>query len=215
MTYLVGLHGQRGAGKDATFEFIKDWASERGLRAERRGFADSLKHSFARLFTPDISLIEAVMWCDRLKLTGTLKVVDMEEYPESGQKSWLSQEITARVALQRYGTEGHRGVFGDNFWVDALLPQEGWEANFEISPFVHRPVDICVVTDLRFENEAERIRELGGMVWLVDRFSKQRDDHVSEKPLDDSHIDRIIKNRETLEVLRHRVELACREEFSP
>jgi len=38
----------------------------------------------------------------------------------------IEHSITGRQALQRYGTEGHRDVFGEDFWVDALLPVDSY-----------------------------------------------------------------------------------------
>jgi len=91
MTVLIGLHGRLGAGKDTAFEGIHKWASERGVRAARRGFADALKLSFARLFIPDCGLDEAVNWCNTLK--GHRRVSD-----------FLRDSEVARTNFFRYAT---------------------------------------------------------------------------------------------------------------
>jgi len=119
MTVLIGLHGRLGAGKDTAFEGIHKWASERGVRAARRGFADALKLSFARLFIPDCGLDEAVNWCNTLKghESASRLAVSWGVFSEYGTDTTIEHSITGRQALQRFGTEGHRDVFGEDFWV--------------------------------------------------------------------------------------------------
>jgi hypothetical protein len=55
---------------------------------------------------------------------------------------------------------GCRKVLGPDVWVDALLGH--WPAGWQ-EPGV-------VVTDVRYANEALRIKQLGGEVWYVQRF---------------------------------------------
>ncbi len=57
--------------------------------------------------------------------------------------------MTPRQFLQRLGTDGLREVFGADVWIDLLLAKIGRE----------RP-DIAVVEDVRFENEAMKIRAM-------------------------------------------------------
>jgi hypothetical protein len=215
MTVLLGLHGRKGAGKDAAFGFAREWAADRGLRAERRGFADYLKLSFARLFLPNVALEEAVIWCDELKTAKSNSKLEMEW--SRGQvddtTTTIQHRISGRVAMQRFGTESHRDVFGPDFWVDALLPFENWEGEFNRNPFLVEQTDICVVTDVRFENEAERIHALGGQVWKIDRPLKNVDQHVSEVPLDDEFIDRVIPNAGTLNDLCRAMKMALTDEY--
>ena len=76
--------------------------------------------------------------------------------------------FTPRWAMQRLGTEGVRGAVADDVWTRAFLrhvsDQEG--------PFV--------VTDVRFQNEVDAIRSLGGRVFLVQRAGCTGDSHASE-----------------------------------
>lgn len=209
MARLIGLHGPRGAGKDTAFSLIHEWAEERGVRARRRGFADALKLSFARLFIPDISREEAVVWCDRLKHTGVLSLADIES--TETQETVLTHTISGRTALQRYGTEAHRDVLGKNFWIDVLLPvsfeEDAWATGF-MDTFDQAPPDIAVITDVRFENEAERIHQLGGQVWRINRPDMESsDDHASEVPLADDLVDDSINNIENdLSVMKSSIE---------
>ena len=216
MTVLIGLNGRRGAGKDTAYSFIHQWGEGRGVSVGRRGFADALKLSFARLFIPNVSVDEAVIWCDMLKGEGQSKVeIEWGNYDHPSIQSFVKHVISGRVALQRYGTEGHRDVFGEDFWVDALLPLN--TVAFEnVGMFPHKPPDakidmqwprnfmgqldqeppqICVITDCRFPNEAQRIKILGGQVWEIHRGGQKIDDgHSSEKPLPPNMIDTTVYN---------------------
>lgn len=237
MTILIGLHGRRGAGKDAAFDAIHSWAAERGIRAARRGFADYLKLSFARLFIPTMSLQEAVQWCDELKTEESLSQLSIQWQRGDAQqtRTAIIHQLTGRQALQRYGTEAHRDTFGTDFWVDALLPvpdtqfvkphgingepitkdtpldevviaeESGrdWRMEFAGPAFESfgpmDPPEIAVITDCRFENEAQRIKLLGGDIIRVLRDTGTYDTHASEAGLPDELVDVNLVNDSTLE----------------
>jgi hypothetical protein len=208
VTVLIGLNGRRGAGKDTAFGFIQEWAAERGLHAARRGFADLLKLSFARLFIPDCSIDEAVSWCDTLKEDSDLELSWTREDAHQTLTT-IQHRITGRQALQRHGTEGHRDVFGPDFWIDALLPIGGDISHNFSGPFDQKFPEICCVTDTRFENEARRIRERGGVVVEIVRGKENQDQHISEVPLPADLIDTEIWNDGTMDDLRRRVRTWC------
>ena len=194
MPFLLGLCGGRGVGKDTAFGFIQQWAEGRGLTACRRSFADKLKHSAALALGFRVEEPDAVVLMDELKNLGEITTV----IPDQS----ILYTIDGRKFLQLYGTEAHREVFGQNFWVDALLPvlyddngshdDSGWHAEFAFA-------DICVTADVRFVNEAERIHELGGQIWEILRDTGTSDDHVSEAGLPDDQIDLKIPNFSSLD----------------
>lgn len=87
-----------------------------------------------------------------------------------------------RGLLQRFGTEVGREMWGENFWVDLAISKipDGSKVVF---------------ADVRFPNEANAIKELGGEVWRVERFnSGPANDHVSEHALDDYKFDHLVRN---------------------
>jgi len=207
---LIGLHGRRGSGKDTAFAHIAEWAEGRGLTCARRGFADKLKHSAFLALGFQIAESDALVLADDLKTMGEITTV----IPQQS----VIYTISGRKFLQLFGTESHRDLFGDNFWVDALLPQpyrlgpggrmiDGWHQNFDNT-------DICVITDLRFENEAIRVRECGGVVWEIDRKAVEiGDNHASEIRLPDEMIDLTIDNNGSLADLSREVKTNMTAEF--
>lgn len=197
---LLGLNGKKGAGKDTAFAGIEKWSRARGVYAERQGFADKLKLSAARLFYPDCDLAFALQWADEIKQPREqLDMGNSMSMIVFGEKA----SVTGRVFLQRYGTEAHREVFDDDFWIDALLPMgystpvtPTWWSNFS------EEAEIAVVTDVRFPNEAKRVKDLGGKIWKITRPTDDPGDgHASEQDLPDELIDQVIWNNSTIPVL--------------
>jgi hypothetical protein len=203
MTALIGINGPMTSGKDTAYSFIQEWAEERGVSTCRRGFADLLKWSAYRIFKPDCTIDEGVAWANEFKWNGVIKAV--MTFDESDDHFGHEWQITGRQLLQHYGTEAHRDVFDPDFWVNALLPVTmtyestyRWHDNFDRA-------QICVITDLRFPNEAERVHELDGFVWVIKRDSVQREEHVSEAELPKQLVDWNIDNNGTLEDFRKSV----------
>lgn len=89
-----------------------------------------------------------------------------------------------RRLLQRIGTEGGRGVLGEDVWINALFPSLEDGKNY-------------VITDVRFPNEATRIKSCGGQMWRVYRPGFDNGvgtNHPSEAHIADIPTDRVILN---------------------
>src|SRR5215471_233675 len=183
---IIGLSGQKQSGKDTVAAYL---VKEHGF--ERKAFADPLKQSVAALLGIPFSDV------DRLKDSNRLVGVGPIGEPEYEQ--WIIyagiKALTFREFLQRYGTEAHRDVFGQDFWLDYTLPVQGFY-----------PGRAIVVTDVRFANEANRVRELGGMVVKVHRNGDpyEQDQHRSE--VIDFDWDYLIENDGTFSDLYSNVE---------
>lgn len=136
---VVGFTGKMGSGKDTAGERLA-FLSERP--ATRLGFADLLKESAAALFDFHPSVWETAKNDPNATIT----------FEQGGEQI----KLTAREFLQRYGTEAHREIFADDFWVDAALV-----------PAKHDRRGLYYVTDCRFPNEAEQIKRMGGVVIQV------------------------------------------------
>lgn len=217
---LIGLNGRMRSGKDTAVEFIRSEANAFFAASERRtpvvqrtGFADKLKLSAALAlgFRPD-SVEEAVDICNSIKEYGRVRT-----YHEPGP---TLMDISGRLFLQLYGTESHRDVFGDNFWVDALLPLRISKVTERVRPVddLFPDVDVLVVTDCRFENEAQRILDLGGEVWRIDAEQRlgplPEGSHPSEHGLPDSLVTRTVRNNGSLEDFQRAVSFATVEALS-
>lgn len=189
---IIGLSGPAGSGKDAAFGFIKDVLKDKDV--QRDAFADRLKVSAARALGVTGDTDECLRDMNWLKKEGYIGVFD-----EAGN---LIGGITGREYLQYYGTEAHRDVFGTDFWVEAVLDHNAQHPYYGREPF-----DVLVITDVRFDNEAQAIRDCGGEVWRIERETQINESaHASEAGLPDDLIDRTIINDGTLEEFKAKVE---------
>ena len=95
--------------------------------------------------------------------------------------SWLP-EWNGRRLMQKLGGEWGRNLIDENLWVKVL------EHRLENS---YAPVRI--IDDLRYPNEAEMVKRLGGEVWLCERDGiEYTKSHSSETPLEESWIDKTV-----------------------
>jgi hypothetical protein len=107
---------------------------------------------------------------------------------EGWEKAKANPEI--RRLLQMLGV-GARTTFYKDFWVDMALTDVN---NYKTSKFV--------ITDVRFENEAEAIKRMGGGIWRVERPGVLPvNSHVSELEMADYPVDVVFQNNSTLEDL--------------
>jgi hypothetical protein len=180
---IVGLTGLKGSGKDTVAAYLI-----KQHQFERRAFADPLKKSVAALLKVPFNEI------DRWKNDPKMWVTVSKQWETDGLETRYS--LRFREFLQRFGTEAHRDVFGESFWLDYTLPTDGYYAGRKI-----------VVTDVRFANEAKRVDRLGGFVVKVYRpAALLKDQHRSELPIPKKSVDYLLKNDGTVDVLYDRVE---------
>jgi hypothetical protein len=104
---------------------------------------------------------------------------------------------TPRYAMQTLGTEWGRSLIGENFWASI--------AKARMSDRLDNNVSV-VCDDVRFPNEADIIRALGGQIWRVVRLGAGiGTTHESERHIDAIEHDLVITNCGTLDDLRKQV----------
>lgn len=133
-----------------------------------------------------------IAFADRLKQVAGL-LCQTTEYDTSEFKEDLTPfGITGGQLLQRVGVALREAVPG--IWLDA----SGLRVKAQLCSRI-------VVTDVRFEDEAQLVKELGGHLWEVRRGVAQ-DDHTSETSGAKIKWDRVIPNYGSLSDLRHEVD---------
>jgi len=178
---VIGLAGKKGSGKDTLANAMVD---ECGFT--KVSFAGLLKESAAALFD-----IDPAAW-ETYKNDPDVRIQLIEGNRDSAVSDLVISDYSAREFLQRYGTEAHRDVFGQDFWVDQF-----WKS---VAGVLLRDEDI-VVPDVRFDNEAIAISCGGGVVWEIVRDSDDEDDHPSEQGINHFFVDGTLMNDGTLEDL--------------
>jgi len=99
--------------------------------------------------------------------------------------------MTNREILQKVGTDAFRMGFHKDTWVKI--------AELKIQKMLLRGEKV-IITDCRFDNEAEMVERLGGVVMKIRRDNYQSNltqsekKHISEQGVDDKYISRIIMN---------------------
>ena len=138
---IIGICGLIGSGKGS----VGDILVEQGFT--KVSFADKLKDGVATIFGWNRAMLEG----------DTDESRNWREQPDDFWTQETGRNITPRIVLQEFGTECMRDGFDDSIWVSLLKKQ-----------MLDNPGDY-VVPDVRFRNEQDMIRELGGEIWRVQR----------------------------------------------
>ena len=138
---IIGICGLIGSGKGT----VGDILVEQGFK--KVSFADKLKDGVSTIFGWDRELLEG-------------DTDESRQWRELKDDFWSNEtqmEITPRLVLQLFGTDCLRNGFYDGVWVSLLKKH-----------ILDNPGDY-VIPDVRFRNEQNMIRDLGGKVWQVKR----------------------------------------------
>lgn len=176
---LIGLSGKKGSGKSASAEYL---VKQHGF--VEVSFADALKKICLAIGAPRWSV-----------------------YGSQRDKSTVIRHlgVSGRELMQVVGTELFRMTLPkllpnfkpkDDLWVTI--------AEHKIQQlFGSRGASRVVVSDVRFDNEAEMVARNGGTVILIQRGANERrtvvDNHPSEQGI--SHYDILLENSSDLEDL--------------
>lgn len=175
MTTLVGLSGFARSGKDEAARALIS------IGWRRDAFADRLR-SMLYSMNPYIPV-----WLES-DLGGGVHMRRVKDIVDSvGWEAAKTDYHEIRSLLQRLGTEAGREVLGEQVWVDALFRKYTYGEQL-------------VITDVRFTNEADMVRQLGGVMVRIDRpgvgpnTAPDGSVHKSDIALDDYDFDVRIAN---------------------
>ena len=207
---IIGISGYSGSGKDTVGIIIQylmskpgkppieevlsnhaenEWWLEESSGWEIRKFAGKLKDIASHLTGIDVEDFEDQEFKKTLLGSewGTVEHNPLNNIPVFGDVQFNSL-MSVRDFLQKLGTDALRNGLHPNVWVNALMAdyknddQTGTLPNW-------------IITDVRFPNEAQAIKDKGGIIIRVDRPGvKPINDHTSEVGLDDWKFDYKIAN---------------------
>lgn len=171
---VIGIGGYKGSGKDTLGNHLVDHINEKGERhAIRIGFADALKVHCVEKYGVDLELCHADNHTKNTTLTG----VNWFDMPREIQEKFRyskadDQRLTYRELLQIEGTELGRDKFGEDIWLEKITENIN-------SIESDKPLTI-IITDVRFDNEAQYIMSNGGHVIRILSTLNNRDAHSTE-----------------------------------
>lgn len=162
---IIGISGKIGSGKDLAGKIIQYLTCGMALPIAETKLADIFNNpAYLRASSWKIK-----KYAGKLKqITSLLTGIPVEALEEPEVKnSYLSPEwakdgklLTVRELLQKLGTDALRNVIHPNIHVNAL---------FADYITVDKKVPNWIITDVRFENEAEAIKERGGLLIRIER----------------------------------------------
>ena len=123
----------------------------------------------------------------------------------------MELKMTVREFLQKLGTDGLRDGLHTNVWVNALF------ADYQCTHADQAPngldCDNWIITDCRFPNEAQAVKQHGGIIIRVNRPGVEAiNAHPSETALDHWKFDVVIDNDGTVQDLLAKVKTILEEQ---
>jgi hypothetical protein len=197
---LIGIHGRIGSGKDTVGNIILFLLHKEHLKATDLQFDPNIDYSYGshgfqiRKMAGKLKQIASI-------LTGiSAENFESQEFKKMQMHSCWG--MTYREFLQKIGTDAmrnglHEDTWLNAFWVDYKPPMN---VTYKVSDYSKYPK--WIITDIRFENEYNSVKEREGLMIKVERPGIETQSHASETGLD--HItdwDWVIQNDGTIEDL--------------
>lgn len=174
---IVGVSGKIGSGKDEFATTLMALQPEANWQVKK--FAGKLKQIATIITGVPIEKWEDPEFKKEIMPDEWNKVID-------GYLGHSSvRHMTYRELLQKLGTDAMRVGLHTNTWINALFAD--YKPERIILPddptFIKEDFPNWIVTDVRFENEAQAIRDRGGKLIRLHR-DEDTGDHPSETALD-------------------------------
>lgn len=170
--FVVGLCGNAGTGKDSATEFLLHYQNTRCVRF---ALADPIRE-IGKIFG------------------FTLNQMTDRKLKETEDSFW---KVSPRFFMQRVGTEMFRKQWREDVWIELARKRIlDYRALSSTYGFIGNP-RIIFISDIRFPNEAEFIKSIGGFVVKIERdgFTKTGEQlHDSEKFIASIKQDLLVKN---------------------
>lgn len=117
---------------------------------------------------PDLAKIRIMSFATPLK--EMLGCIVHQDYINDKERIIPNLGVSARHCLQTLGTEWGRNTISSDIWIKITKHR-----------IEESDAKIFIIDDVRFDNEAKMIREMGGEVWQLSRGNVGgSDDHISE-----------------------------------
>lgn len=206
---IIGISGRIGSGKDTVGLMIQRLTLKKIDTYNEDEFGRAIYGTTVK------TSWEIKKYAAKLKQTASLLLgIPAHKFEDQDfKKTKLGAEwghMTVREFLQKLGTEGVRNGVHTNAWVNALFAD--YKDEYEMSTYGHTPkYPNWIITDMRFPNEMDGVKERGGVCIRIVRKLPDQDYttlealHPSETALDNEEFDYTIYNNGSLDELWDRV----------
>jgi hypothetical protein len=197
---IIALTGKARSGKDTAALVIREYLDQYHDNTEE--FTDCYVLGLEAFAAPIKSMV--AMLLDYFGLGSVMRQDILAPYIDGDKKEEVIPEIGAspRKLMQTLGTDWGRNCIDKSLWLNSMRARiKGYT---DVANFGYRGA-IVVVTDCRFDNEAELIKELGGLVVRVVRDETPEvgeDSHPSEAGVSDELVGLTVHNNGTVEEFR-------------
>ncbi len=176
---VIGISGKIRSGKSRVAKTIIEILEENGKTGVVKSFAQPLYEIISEMYDNDIETIKRDKQ-DKVPI-----------YINTRQTQCGFKISNYREILQIIGT-GARNYGDIDIWVNALF---GVGNEKVLGSLGNNKGSVWVIEDLRFPNEAKRIRECNGLLIRVEREKHQPNAHIIENSLNNwQDWDLVIKN---------------------
>jgi hypothetical protein len=200
---IIGIGGRMGSGKNLVCNIIQYLTSEdvspecikrikEGLpiegyhnsKFEQKAFAGKLKQTASLLTGIPVESFEDQEFKKALLGAewGTVRTNPLNAIPVFGDVQF-NELMSVREFLQRLGTEAMRDGLHTNVWVNALFAdykaEESW-LNVQLSEKPELVYPNWIITDMRFPNELDTVKEKEGITIRVVRPHGYTNPHTGE-----------------------------------
>lgn len=222
---LIGISGHKQSGKDTTVDIVRRMLVGASVPIERISLADPLKEEVAEFLSNTNHFDILTFFNENIKDDNLYREIIDSIFPklidhpeivllvlcetETAEKILIDQILTKeqyleifhdpaqkgrfRKLLQWWGTEFRRSL-DEQYWV-----KKGIEAIQKLDSKWQGQV-IIFMPDIRFPDEAQMIKDLGGLVFRIERPTKEVDLHPSETVMDNyTDFDCVLYNNGTME----------------
>jgi hypothetical protein len=104
----------------------------------------------------------------------------------------VTNQMTVREFLQKLGTDAMRNGLHTNVWVNMLMNE--YKKFQEMVPDAQSHFPRWIITDTRFPNEYEALREKNALFIKIERPGIELNNHPSETSLDNHEFNYVIEN---------------------
>ena len=193
-TNLISISGRMGSGKDTAGKIIQDILETNvGPFWTIKKFASGVKELASIILDVPVEKFENQEFKESYLPSewNTYRAVFSDRSDFHGWEV-VTNQMTVREFLQKLGTDAMRNGLHTNVWVNMLMNE--YKKFQEMVPDAQSHFPRWIITDTRFPNEYEALREKNALFIKIERPGIELNNHPSETSLDNHEFNYVIEN---------------------